>query len=63
LEAHREGEPCNVYQIHTDLRFENGKVTILDILMLFSTFSIPVIKFELVKEDDKHTIAKVVGEI
>ena len=45
------------------LRFENGKVTILDILMLFSTFSIPVIKFELVKEDDKHTIAKVVGEI
>lgn len=63
LEAHREGEPCNVYQIHTDLRFENGKVTILDILMLFSTFSIPVIKFELVKEDDKHTIAEVVGEI
>ena len=64
LEAHwKSDNQNNRYNIHTRIRFEEGKVTIIDILTLFNTFSIPVIKFELVKEDEKDMIAEIIGEV
>jgi len=52
LEAHRkESEKPTNYTLHIKLKFSQKTMSIIDIIALFSTFSIPIFKFELEKLD------------
>jgi hypothetical protein len=62
LEAHRKNEWATTYVLNIQLRFASNQMSIVDIIALFSTFSIPIFKFELWKVDWK-TIAKIQWEI
>jgi GTP pyrophosphokinase len=63
LEAHRkESETSTNYVLNIQLRFSPKKLSIIDIIALFSTFSIPIFKFELWKEEWK-TIANIQWDI
>ena len=63
LEAHRKnGEPAS-YVLHMQLKFSQKKMSIIDIIAMFSTFSIPIFKFELEKVDGKMTIATIEWDI
>ena len=64
LEAHRKSDPVHaVYTIHTQLRFSKHKMSIVDIIALFSSFSIPIFKFELAKQDENTMVATIEGEV
>jgi GTP pyrophosphokinase len=63
LEAHRkESETSTNYILNIQLKFSQKQMSIIDIIALFSTFSIPIFKFELWKEEWK-TIAKIQWDI
>jgi hypothetical protein len=63
LEAHRkESEVSTTYVLNIQLKFSTKNLSIIDIIALFSTFSIPIFKFELWKEWWK-TIAKIQWDI
>lgn len=63
LEAHwKESESSTNYVLNIRLRFSPKKLSIIDIIALFSTFSIPIFKFELWKEEWK-TIANIQWDI
>ena len=48
LEAHRKNaEVATTYVLNIKLRFSQKNVSIIDIISLFSSFSIPIFKFEL----------------
>jgi hypothetical protein len=64
LEAHRKSEQIsNTYTLHTQLQFSKDKVTIVDIILLFSTFSVPISKFELEKITENRMVAFIEGEV
>ena len=64
LEAHRKSDPSsNTYIIYVKLQFSTQNKSIVDIIALFTTFSIPIFKFELAKLDDKHMLALIEGEV
>jgi (p)ppGpp synthase/HD superfamily hydrolase len=64
LEAHRKSEPqSNTYTLHIQLQFFKNKITIVDIIALFSTFSIPIFKFELNNVDEEKMLATIEGEV
>jgi (p)ppGpp synthase/HD superfamily hydrolase len=64
LEAHRKADALSTtYTIHTQLKFSQDKMTIVDIIALFSAFSIPIFKFELEKAEDNHMIVQIAGEV
>ncbi|MDR2415586.1 MAG: hypothetical protein LBD75_03055 [Candidatus Peribacteria bacterium] len=64
LEAHRKSEQTsNTYTLHTQLQFSRDKVTIVDIISLFSAFSIPIFKFELEKITENRMVAFIEGEV
>jgi (p)ppGpp synthase/HD superfamily hydrolase len=64
LEAHwKSDNVSNTYTLQTQLQFPRDKVTIVDIIALFSTFSIPIFKFELAKIDENHMLASIEGEV
>jgi hypothetical protein len=64
LEAHRvaDGE-SNTYILHTKLQFSTKKMSIVDIIAIFSSFSIPIFKFELAKIDENTMLATIEGEV
>ena len=62
LEAHRKSYESTTYVLNIQLKLTKKNLSIIDIIALFSTFSIPIFKFELWKEDGK-TIAKIQWEI
>jgi hypothetical protein len=62
LEAHRKDEWPTTYTLNMHIRFLSSQMSIIDILALFNTFSIPIFKFELWKSDWK-TVAIIQGEI
>ena len=63
LEAHRkESESSTSYVLSIQLKFSSKGLSIIDIIALFSTFSIPIFKFELWKEDWK-TVATIQWDI
>ena len=63
LEAHwKESDTSTTYVLSIHLKFSPKKLSIIDIIALFSTFSIPIFKFELWKEEGK-TIAKIQWDI
>ncbi|MDR0369824.1 MAG: hypothetical protein LBH96_04925 [Candidatus Peribacteria bacterium] len=60
LEAHWKSDSMsNTYIIHLQLLYLKSKVTIVDVITLFSTFSIPIFKFELEKSGDNHMLATI----
>lgn len=64
LEAHRkEDEKPTNYTLHIKLKFSQKTMSIIDIIALFSTFSIPIFKFELEKLEWKMTIATIEWDI
>jgi (p)ppGpp synthase/HD superfamily hydrolase len=64
LEAHRkESEKSTNYTLYIKLKFSQKKMSIIDIIALFSTFSIPIFKFELEKLDWKMTMATIEWDI
>lgn len=64
LEAHRKDEEkSNTYDIQVQIQFIKRNVTMIDIIGMFNVFSIPIIKFELEKINDKTMLAKIEGEI
>ena len=64
LEAHRKlDKTSNTYTIHTQLQFSKLKMTIVDIIALFSSFSIPIFKFELEKLTEKDMLVSVEWEV
>jgi (p)ppGpp synthase/HD superfamily hydrolase len=64
LEAHRKADVLSTtYTIHTQLKFSQNKMTIVDIIALFSAFSIPIFKFELEKAEDNRMVVKIAGEV
>ena len=64
LEAHwKESEKSTNYILNIKLKFPQKKMSIIDIIALFSTFSIPVFKFELDKIDWKMTMATIEWDI
>ena len=64
LEAHRkESEKPTNYTLHIKLKFSQKTMSIIDIIALFSTFSIPIFKFELEKLDWKMTMATIEWDI
>lgn len=64
LEAHWKSDPLSTtYTIHTQLQFSKDKMTIVDIIALFSAFSIPIFKFELEKGDQNRMVVKIAGEV
>jgi (p)ppGpp synthase/HD superfamily hydrolase len=64
LEAHwKESEKSTNYTLHIRLKFSQKMMSIIDIIALFSTFSIPIFKFELEKLDWKMTIATIEWDI
>ena len=64
LEAHWKADSVsNTYTIHTQLKFSKSKITIVDIIALFSSFSIPIFKFELAKVTDKDMLVSVEWEV
>ena len=64
LEAHRkENEKPTNYTLHIKLKFSQKKMSIIDIIALFSTFSIPIFKFELEKLEWKMTMATIEWDI
>ena len=63
LEAHwKESETSANYILNIQLKFSSKKLSIIDIIALFSSFSIPIFKFELWKVDWK-TIASIQWDI
>ena len=63
LEAHwKESETSTNYTLNIQLKFSPKTLSIIDIIAMFSTFSIPIFKFELWKEEWK-TIAKIQWDI
>ena len=63
LEAHRkDSEESTTYILNIKFKFLQKNMTIVDIIALFSAFSIPIFKFELWKSEWK-TIATIQGDI
>ena len=63
LEAHRkESETSTNYILNIQLKFSTKQMSIIDIIALFSSFSIPIFKFELWKSEWK-TIATIQWDI
>ena len=64
LEAHRkESETSTNYVLNIQLKFSQKKMSIIDIIAIFSSFSIPIFKFELEKVDWKMMIATIQWDI
>ena len=64
LEAHWQSDAIsNTYTIHAELQFSKTRKSMVDIIALFNTFSIPIFKFELAKLDDKYMLALIEGEV
>lgn len=64
LEAHWKSDlVSNTYIIHLQLQYLKSKVTIVDVITLFTTFSIPIFKFELEKSGDNHMLATIEWEV
>jgi hypothetical protein len=64
LEAHRkESEKSTNYTLNIKLKFSQKKMSIIDIIALFSSFSIPIFKFELEKVEWKMTMATIEWDI
>ena len=63
LEAHwKENETSTNYILNIQLKFSPNQLSIIDVIALFSTFSIPIFKFELLKVEWK-TIANIQWDI
>lgn len=63
LEAHWTGDPTNHYLLTLIVSFDQQKGSILQIISLFSSLSIPVIKFEVKDAIFPKKIVTIVGEI
>lgn len=63
LEAHRKENPVTNYTLHLQLKFSQKKMSIIDIIAMFSTFSIPIFKFELENVEWKMTVATIEWEL
>jgi hypothetical protein len=60
LEAHWKSDVMsNTYIIYLQLQYLKKKVTIVDIITLFTTFSIPIFKFELEKSGENYMLATI----
>jgi (p)ppGpp synthase/HD superfamily hydrolase len=63
LEAHRkESESSTNYVLCIQLKFSSKQMSIIDIIAMFSAFSIPIFKFELWKSEWK-TVAVIEWDI
>jgi (p)ppGpp synthase/HD superfamily hydrolase len=64
LEAHwKSDHSSNTYTIHTQLQFAKEKMSIVDIIAIFASFSIPIFKFELAKLDENSMLATIEGDV
>lgn len=62
LEAHWKDSESTMYILNMQLKFSQKKMTIIDVIAMFSTFSIPIFKFEI-EQHEWYSIATVQWEI
>jgi len=52
-----------MYTIHMQVQFDQTKTSVIDIIALFSAFSLPIFKFELAKVEKNTMLVSLEGEV